>query len=209
MTSFPDCRWKRGACSLFAFGADSSSHPWPCRDIVHVCLTVSSWLLRNAGQLSMHGKSKSVVCVWVWFHCDSLVNHSLTLDSAVEAETRLRPSLCQFRNVHPSQVILRPRAVAEEWVPDMCFQHHLKCYEFAPQDLKKPFNLFQVLLIGSSQTWRGPFFMLCKNCFPTHQTSSALLIIGRMLSSVRYRWTLPIFRRQVWMYILPVIRSLL
>lgn len=76
---------------------------------------------------------------WSWFHCDSLVSHSLTLDSIVEAETGLRPSLYQFRNVHPFQVILLPRAVTEEWLLDMCFKHHLKCYDFALAGLERAF----------------------------------------------------------------------
>lgn len=113
-------RWKSGDRSVFVFGVDVSSHPWPSRDTVHVWAEGLQLIIMKCG---------AAVYAWKVSGRDStvthLVSHSLTLDSAVEAETGLRPSLYDFRSAHPFQGIFIPRAVTEERVlagPEGAFQ---------------------------------------------------------------------------------------
>lgn len=134
--------WKSGVCSVFVFALDLSSHPWPCWDIVHVWLRVSSWLFWNAGQLSVHGKSKSVVVIplWLisesfahpWLHCGG-GNGTKTLFVSFQKCASFSSDVAsegRYRGMSPWRV--------------------LSVMILRLQDLKEPFNLFHALLTVSS-----------------------------------------------------------
>lgn len=144
-----------GYC-VCVFRVDLSSRPWPCWDIVHVWLRVSSWLLWDAGQLSMHGKSKSVVVIplWLisesfahpWLHCGG-GNGTKTLFVSVQKCASFS-SGCASKG--------RYRATS----PWHVFKH-LKCCDFTLAWLE---GAFQSLLYAADffpNTKAGFFFFCC------------------------------------------------
>lgn len=142
---------------------------------------------------------------WSWFHSDSLVSHSLTLDSTVEAETGLRPSLYQLRNVHPFKWFGFRRPLQRNESLTCVLNTIWSVMILHLQDLKEPFNLFHELLTVSSQTLRGAFLCCVGIIFPPTR-----LPLPDWLSVRCYH---PILLNtsylRVWMYSLPVIKPLL
>lgn len=139
--------------SVLVFGVDLSTHPWTWH-IAQVWLRVSSWLLWNTGQLSVHGKSKSVAVIPLWPISESFPHPWLHCGGGNETKTLfVSIQKCVFFSSDFGYE-------GHHGLLDMCFKHHLKCC-----DLEGAFQSLSLQLFFLKH-WRA-FFTL-RSRFPTH-----------------------------------------